>query len=113
MQVILCSRVPDDNILAKEIESWKGFENALRRPNATHFNKMLNECLESKEYAAAFKNKGRGYSAESLFMASIFHQQKMISKLIQQIQSVQRRIKLVVSASDRRHTCIESSNAKR
>jgi len=27
----------DENILAKEIESWKGFEYALRKPN-THDN---------------------------------------------------------------------------
>jgi hypothetical protein len=31
----------DDDILAKEIESWKGFEYALRQPNAILFNKML------------------------------------------------------------------------
>jgi hypothetical protein len=84
--------VPDDNILAKEIESWKGFEYALRQPNAALFNKMLRECLESEEYAAAFKTKGSQDSAESLFMVLIFYQQKMIGKLIQQIQSVQRRI---------------------
>jgi hypothetical protein len=42
---------PDDNILEKEIDSWKGFEYALRRPNATLFNKMLTECLECGEYA--------------------------------------------------------------
>ena len=29
---------PEDNILAKEIDSWKGFEYALRQPNATLFN---------------------------------------------------------------------------
>ena len=43
---------PDENILTKEIESWKGFEYALRQPNATLFNKMLTECLKSEEYAA-------------------------------------------------------------
>jgi hypothetical protein len=48
--------VPDD-ILAKEIESWKGFEYALRQPNAALFIKMLKECLESEEYAAAFKTR--------------------------------------------------------
>ena len=48
---------PDENILTKEIESWKGFEYALRQPNATLFNKMLTECLENEEYAAAFKPK--------------------------------------------------------
>jgi hypothetical protein len=31
----------DEHTLAKEIESWKGFEYALRKPNATLFNKML------------------------------------------------------------------------
>jgi hypothetical protein len=72
----------DENILAKEIESWKGFEYALRKPNATLFNKMLKECLENEEYAAAFKTKGPQYSTESLFMALIFQQQKMISELL-------------------------------
>jgi hypothetical protein len=73
----------DDEIPAKEIESWKGFEYALHQPNATLFNKMLTECLENEEYAAAFKSKGPQDSVESLFMALILQQQKMISKLIQ------------------------------
>ena len=75
----------DEKILAKEVESWKGFEYALRKPNATLFNKMLTECLENEEYASAFKTKGPQYSAESLFMALIFQQQKMISKLIKNL----------------------------
>jgi hypothetical protein len=83
---------PDDNILANEIQSWKGFEYALRQPNATLFNKMLTECLENEEYAAAFKTKGSQDSAESLLITLIFQQQKMISKLIQQIESEQRKI---------------------
>jgi hypothetical protein len=53
----------NDDILAKEIESWKRFEYALRQPNATLFNKMLTECLENQEYAAAFKTKGPQDSA--------------------------------------------------
>ena len=77
----------DENILTKEIESWKGFEYALRQPNATLFNKMLTECLENKEYAPAFKSKGPQNSVESLFMALIFQQQKMINKLIKEIST--------------------------
>jgi hypothetical protein len=77
----------NENILAKEVESWKGFEYALRKPNATLFNKMLKECLENEEYASASKTKGPQYSAESLFMALIFQQQKMISELINKIGS--------------------------
>ena len=77
----------DDDILTNEIQSWKGFEYALRQPNATLFNKMLTECLESEEYAAAFKTKGPRDSSESLFMALIFQQQKLISKLIKEISA--------------------------
>jgi hypothetical protein len=79
--------IADDDILAREIESWKGFEYALRQPNATLFNKMLTECLENEEYAAAFKTKGPQDSSESLFMALIFQQQKLISKLIKEISA--------------------------
>ena len=79
----------DENILAKEVKSWKGFEYALREPNATFFNKMLTECLENEEYTSAFKTKGSQYSAEYLFMALIFQQQKMIRELIKKIGSDQ------------------------
>jgi hypothetical protein len=48
---------------------------------------MLTECLESEEYASAFKTKGSQYSTESLFMALIFQQQKMIKELINKIGS--------------------------
>jgi hypothetical protein len=51
---------------------------------------MLTECLENEEeYASAFKTKGPQYSAELLFMALIFQQQKMISELIKKIGSQQ------------------------
>jgi hypothetical protein len=66
---------------------WYFLEYALRKPNVTLFNKMLEECLENEEYASASKTKGSQYSAESLFMALIFQQQKMISELINKIGS--------------------------
>ena len=80
----------EENILTKEVKSWKGFEYALREPNATLFNKMLKECLEDEEYASASKTKGPQYSAEPLFMALIFQQHKMISELIKKIGSGQK-----------------------
>jgi hypothetical protein len=58
-------------------------------PMLLSFNKMLAECLENEEYASAFKTKGPQYSAESLFMALVFQQQKMISELIKKIGSQQ------------------------
>jgi hypothetical protein len=78
-----------DSILSEEVQSWKGFEYALRQPNATLFNKMLTECLENKEYVPAVKTKGPQNSVESLFIALIFQQQKMISKLIERLKSNQ------------------------
>ena len=51
---------------------------------------MLTEYLENEEeYASAFKTKGSEYSTESLFMALIFQQQKMINELIKKIGSQQ------------------------
>ena len=37
----------NENILAQEVESWKGIEYALCIPNASLFNKMLEESLEN------------------------------------------------------------------
>jgi hypothetical protein len=79
-----------ESLTAREIGTWKGFEYALRNPNASLFNQMLRECLENKEYAEAFKTKGPQYSAESLFMSLIFQQQKMINKLIESLGLIQR-----------------------
>jgi hypothetical protein len=73
-----------ENILTKEIESWRKFEYALREEDNILFSKKLNECRK-EEYAKAFKAKGEYNSADSLFMALIFQQQKMISQLIDKI----------------------------
>jgi hypothetical protein len=76
----------NENLVTKEIEAWKGFEYALCKLNSSLFKQMLNECLESEEYAEAFETKGSQYSAETLFMALIFQQQKIISRLIESLK---------------------------
>ena len=73
-----------ENILTKEIESWSKFEYALRKEGRILFKKMLNEC-QKEEYIKAFKAKGEYDFTESLFMALIFQQQKMIGKLIEKL----------------------------
>jgi hypothetical protein len=56
------------------------------------FNKILSECLtDEQEYAKAVNTKGENYSTESLFMALIFQQQKMISQLIAKLSSQEER----------------------
>jgi hypothetical protein len=81
----------EESMLAMEVESWKGFEYALRSPNIVLFSKMLTERLKNKDYVTAFRTKGPQYSAESLFMVLIFEQQKTISKLIEEMESIQNR----------------------
>jgi hypothetical protein len=76
----------ENNVFSKEIESWSNFEYALREEeDRTLFNKMLNEYQKEEVYSKAFKAKGEYNSVESLFMALIFHQQKLISKLIDKV----------------------------
>jgi hypothetical protein len=76
----------NQKILDIEIQSWKGFEYALRQENRLLFNKMLKECQgNEEEYSKAAAARGEGYSAESLFMALIFQQQKIISSLIDKL----------------------------
>ena len=70
------------NILAKEVELWKGFEYALREENRILFNKMLAECQENEDYVSAVSSKGEPFAAESLFMGLILQEQKMIKQLI-------------------------------
>jgi hypothetical protein len=74
-----------EKILSKEIESWSSFEYAMREEDRILFKKMLNECQKEEEYGKAFKAKGEYNSAESLFMALIFQQQKLISQLIDKL----------------------------
>jgi hypothetical protein len=73
-----------ENVLTKEIASWSSFEYALREEDRILFNKMLN-AFKKEEYTKAFKAKGEYNSTESLFMALIFQQQKMISQLIDEL----------------------------
>jgi hypothetical protein len=73
----------DKDILNNEIESWKGFKYALREENRLLFSKMLSECQQNGDYAKGAIARGECYSAvESLFIALILQQQKMISRLI-------------------------------
>jgi hypothetical protein len=74
----------EGNIIAKETESWSNFEYRLREEDRILFSKMLNE-YQKEEYSKSFDDKGEYHSSESLFIALIFQQQKMISQLINRL----------------------------
>lgn len=70
---------PQHDILNQEIESWQGFGEILRSDDRKLFQQMLNECYQLTE---AINSKGELFSTESLLMALVFLQQKMINGLI-------------------------------
>jgi hypothetical protein len=73
----------------QEIESWSNFDYALREQDNILLKKILNECQKEEEYAKALNSKGEYNSAESMLMALIFQQQKIISKLIDKVSKYQ------------------------
>jgi hypothetical protein len=73
------SLFPEENILTKEIESWKGFADSLKsEEDRKHFLKILEGC---QKYALAINAKGRPFPAEPLIMALLLEQHKMINWL--------------------------------
>jgi hypothetical protein len=77
------SLFPNEDVLTKEIESWKGFADNIRSEKDRQlFNKMLNDCYK---YATAINAKGEPFPTEPLIMSLLLSQHKMIewlSKLI-------------------------------
>jgi hypothetical protein len=76
------SLFPNEDILTKEIESWKGFEDSLPAEDRKTFMKMLNDCYK---YAKAINAKAQPFPAEPVIMALLFSQHKMIEWLEGQI----------------------------
>ncbi len=70
---------PNEDMLTQEIESWRGFADALREEDRTLFLSMLNECYQ---YTNSINSKGEYYSTESLLMCLVFVQHKIINWLI-------------------------------
>jgi len=77
------SLFPNEDILTKEIDSWKGFANSLSSSNDKKlFMKMLNDCYK---FASAVNAKGEPFPSEPLIMALLFSQHKIIEWLTEKI----------------------------
>ena len=70
---------PKDDLLSKEIESWKAYAQSLRAEDRVVFNKMIKDCYK---HIKAIQIKGESYSTESLLMSMIISQQQMIEFLL-------------------------------
>jgi hypothetical protein len=72
-----------DDILTKEIESWREFVDSLKcQEDKKLFLKMLNDCYK---YSIAINAKGELFPAESLLMTLLFSQHKAIDWLSKQV----------------------------
>jgi hypothetical protein len=59
------SLFPEENILTKEIESWRGFADSLNsEEDKKLFLKMLESC---RKYAVAINAKGKPFPTELIF----------------------------------------------
>ena len=75
------SLFPNEDILTKEIESWRSFVDSLSSTKDRDlFRNMLNDCYK---YAAAINAKGEPFPTEPLIMALLLSQHKMIDWLRQ------------------------------
>jgi hypothetical protein len=81
------SLFPNEDILTKEIESWRGFAASLNSEEYREtFNKMLADCYR---YANAINAKGESFPSDSLVMSLLLSQQKMIDWLSVQVSDKQ------------------------
>jgi hypothetical protein len=82
------SLFPAEDILTKEIESWRTFANNLNSEEYREiFNKMLSDCYK---YANAINAKGEPFPSEPLLMSLLLSQQKIIDWLCAQVYHKQR-----------------------
>jgi hypothetical protein len=77
------SLFPKEDILTKEIESWRSFGDRLSsKEDRDLFSDMINDCYK---YATAINAKGQPFPTEPLIMALLLLQHKMIDWLTKQI----------------------------
>jgi len=70
---------PNDDLLAKEIESWRAFGESLKEEDRVMFDKMIQQCYR---HAKAINVKGEPYTTDALLMSLVLTQHQMIEFLI-------------------------------
>jgi len=84
------SLFPEENILIKEIESWRTFADGLKsEEDKKLFFEMLEKC---HKYSVAINAKGRSFPTEPLIMALLLEQHKMINWLQEKIPVPKQRL---------------------
>ena len=81
------SLFPDEDVLTKEIETWRGFIEKLSTDEDKHMlTRLLNDCYK---YSVAINNHSQidPFPSESLIMSLLLIQHKLIDQLKLMMQS--------------------------
>ncbi len=73
------SLFPNDDLIAKEIESWREFSDSLRAKDKKLFDKMIRQCYR---YIKAINSKGEQHTTTSVMMSLILIQHQLIQFLL-------------------------------
>ncbi len=77
----------DGGEMLKEMESWRGFGDALRAEDRELFREMMRQC---QELLPAMEAKSSPFPSEALFMGLIFLQHKTILWLQKEVERLGR-----------------------
>ena len=66
---------PKDDVLAREIDAWKGFADGLREEDQKIFRQMLRRCYK---HIKAINTKGEAFPTEAVLMSLILSLQELI-----------------------------------
>ncbi|HJT86097.1 MAG TPA: hypothetical protein VJ697_16580 [Nitrososphaeraceae archaeon] len=67
---------PYDDIVTKEIESWKNYADCLRKQDKELFYGVINRCYK---YSSAITAKGTKYSTTSMLVSILIEYNKHLS----------------------------------
>jgi hypothetical protein len=77
-----------DKEVMEELESWKGFGDALKAEDRELFTEMLRQC---HEYIPSMHAKASPFSAEALLMSILFVQHKEIARLTSEAEELRKK----------------------
>ena len=77
-----------DKEIMEELESWRGFGDALKGEDRELFAEMLRSCYE---FIPSMHAKASPFSAEALFMSLLFVQHKTITRMAREIEELRKK----------------------
>ncbi|MDA4112635.1 MAG: hypothetical protein OK474_01135 [Thaumarchaeota archaeon] len=80
---------PTVRLLRQELESWKGFVEALKGDDKKVAQEMMDACLK---YVEAIEQSGKFYLTEPFFLSILLDQQKKIKVFDGELERMQKEV---------------------